>query len=424
MLVDLLKRQSTFRVAFLFGTKIIGGVALLVTHVLISRAFGLEQYGFFSFFIASSLLIGGLTHGGWQNAIIPLLKRYETRERWGRYRGVLKQSLLTTIALSLLISICVGTIGYALIDAPLQRQALLVSCLLGPVYALSAVTKGILRSVDRPHISALAEEVIAPTFYVLFLLAVGVSTIVDAMLVFFSLMFLVVLLSVFWAMRTLPTPAQMATSQSLVIPWAKYTLPLLASDLGNAAIARTDIVVLTLLSQATQTGYYSASYRIASVLLLASVCVDPLFLSRFAQTRVSRDLEAGISLLVQATLLSVAFVIIPYTLIMIFPHKLLGYFGQEFSGAALTLRILATAFFFQVATGPAALFIVMYERQKSYAQVTLLTGLMNIVLCYLLVIGYGAEGVAFAIFATFFTGKLLVYFDIYRMRHDLGPGLF
>lgn len=159
-----------------------------------------------------------------------------------------------------------------------------------------------------------------------------------------------------------------------------------------------DTILIGALRGTTEAGMYSVASRIALLVLFVMNALQAIggpLISESYSAGERQELRRVIRLL---NLCSVIAALPVVAVLALWPDKLLGLFGDEFSTAADVLRILALMQLLNVLTGPVGLLMSMTGRQRTLA--ILLGGafLVHVALCVVLVPQSGAMGAAWAAF--------------------------
>ncbi len=386
-------------------------------HALLVRQLDVDGYGNFVLFQSTILSLAIITNGGWMHGVVMLATRYSLRKRWAHYKGVIIQTYGTTIGFSILASIPIWFIATSIFQNENQVSSFRWALVFLPVYALIFSQKGIFRSLNRADLSILPDETFLPLMMVLLLFFVPVATTNQAMIYFGLLIVLIALVVFLFQLRLHPVETRQITPSFMFKPWMFYTLPMVAGEIGNIVISRTDILMISALSSSEQAGYYSMAIRLSSLIMLAHTVIWPIYSARFSQAYVKRDGAESKRLLKISTLMAGGFALIPAIILVAYPQVAMLIFGEAGENAIWPMRILALAYLAHAATGPLGLFITMHGMHRQYSYIAIAAALVNISLNLLLIPKYGAIGGALTTLVTFVVWKAILLFWLAKVWH-------
>lgn len=176
----------------------------------------------------------------------------------------------------------------------------------------------------------------------------------------------------------------------------KQSFPMMLTGSVFFVLGWTDNVVLGVFRSTAEVGIYDTAFKIAgasSIILMAVNSIQaPVFSLYHAQgekEKLRNYIHQSNKLIFYATLPVMA-------VVLFFPERLLGLFGETFSQAALPLRILALSTFVSCISGSVGNLLQMTGNQAGYNRIILIAASLGIGLCFLLVPRYGMTGAALA----------------------------
>jgi O-antigen/teichoic acid export membrane protein len=175
-----------------------------------------------------------------------------------------------------------------------------------------------------------------------------------------------------------------------------YSASVVLIAASNQLIVWTDILFLSVFVSAGAVGHYQAAYQTSALLTFALVSANTVFpplASEFCnqgETEMLRELyEVVTKWIVLVTTYAMAFVIV-------FASDLLSLFGMGFATAQSVLVLLAVSQGVVAAVGPVGYLLSMSEYERVEMINTIVAGLVNVVLNFLLIQRYGILGAAVA----------------------------
>ena len=166
-----------------------------------------------------------------------------------------------------------------------------------------------------------------------------------------------------------PTADQVAHAQQLVI---QASLPLLGSNLVRTVGVYVGTLVLGIFSTSAAAGVYTVCARIARVGVLPLSSLNTTVAPRLARLHADHATVQLREVTRRSIASSAAVATIVNIPLLVAAPWLLRTFGQEFSDATLTLRILLVASTINIATGPVAIFLQMTEQERRLLQISIL----------------------------------------------------
>jgi O-antigen/teichoic acid export membrane protein len=404
-----------------FILRVLGALLVVVMHVVISRAIGSRGYGVFSFALATANLVAAFAPMGWSLATVRLLAEYYALSDWAHYRGVLRMSLQVTLGVAVVAAVVVWLIGQAGISSPDLVVGLKYGSLLIPILAVTHIRRAFYRSVFRPDLSLLPNDIILPILMTGIVFLATPSQPEQALSIYAGLAFLVLVLSLLYFLRLLPAGARGTSPALPKVEWFHVALPMFLGGLSHSVLNRSDMVMLGALSDGGSLGLYAASYRIAvlNVFTLNSVIV--VAAPMFAASNANNDMRSLRRLLFNSTLCSALISLPLFGLMYVFPGHLLSLFGQEFDSGSALLRILALGQYAAAATGPAGTLLLMMGRERTYAKLTATMAVVNVLGNAVAIPYWGAIGAASVTTATLATWRLSM--AVLAWRHLSNSGI-
>jgi O-antigen/teichoic acid export membrane protein len=188
---------------------------------------------------------------------------------------------------------------------------------------------------------------------------------------------------------------------------AKYGLPLFVMTIVGVIAPRTDVLLLGYWSDPAQVGVYQAAYQTAAMLTLIAAALDAAFAPLSAGLFAAQDLPRLRMLYcnVSRWLLTVSFPIA--LMLLVFGSDILSMFGSAFPLAAGCLLLLALGQWVNTWTTFAHSLLLMSGRSRLAMWNGIGTGLLLLVLNWLLIPRWGITGAAFAVSLSLTIGGLL-----------------
>jgi len=369
--------------------RVIGDLATFVLFVLISRIFGKEGIGTYSFAIALTGVFAALSELGTTTFTIRELAHSSEGFAFLFGRVIVLRLLLLLVAASLL--------AVTLPLLPFPREVLVIVALIGGYQLLYQVLMG-LGAVFIAH----GRSTVAAGLEALFRIATGGAAIAAALLgaglnLTVSTMPLIALLTVLVGYvlveREFGRPT-LVRSSSLVYQIAREVLPYGLSTLFAQVQQRLDVILLGLVLGAVAAGVYNVAFRSVFMLLfipyLFGISLLP-FIARLhaaSSSKLPQLYRRSLNLAVLLGLPAAAGVT------LVAPDVIRLVFGDEFLDSVPLLRLLAWLFliaFLRFVTGA---FLTACGRQTQRTRAQGRTLVLAVVLYSILIPLYGPTGAA------------------------------
>ncbi len=398
------------------GAKICGVGLAFGVHVLLARLMGAEQYGVYMFAltILHLLLIPCLF--GFDTAIVRFSAAYAAQQEWNPLRGLYRRSTQFVLALSLTAGLGVALAVFAF-GGPGRSDltaTLLVGAFLLPVLALSAIRRASLRALKRVVVSEAADGVVRPI-----LLALGVAVAVlwagrqlDAAVAMQLNIFGAVgglLVASVYLQRKRPKEVYRARPEFRTREWVRTALPLLFVSGLYMLLGRVDKLMLGMLRDPAEVGFYSVASRVASLALFgmqASNSIAAPLISEFHSAKSREELQGLVSRVAKL----IAGISAPVLLgLLILGPWILALFGEEFKTAYLALVLLTLGQAVNASTGPVGFLLTMTGHERKGLQIVTISLVVNILLNVPGIYFFGISGAAGATSVSIVVRNLLTW---------------
>ncbi len=197
----------------------------------------------------------------------------------------------------------------------------------------------------------------------------------------------------------------------------KGSIIFLASTIANCIYTNLDSVMLTFLTDDTQTGFYSTALKIRTLLIAVVLALARVLMPRLAYSlRDGKNSEVGntVQRVMHITILGAVYLTL-FT--VFFADKIMVIFaGEIYVGAANTLRwtVMSVPVFAVSAVFTEQLYIAQ-NKEKTVTKIIILGAMADLVLNWILMPVYGSSGGAAA---TFFTEVIVLVLCLARNGTD------
>lgn len=381
----------------------LGQAAVLGVQILLTRTMGKEVYGMYAYAMAWVNVLFLIARLGLDPLLVRHTAAYKANEEWGLLRGLIRRSNLWAFSASLLLAGIAGLVVWLLQDR-LDRD-LTITFIFGlavlPLLTAASLCQSTLNGLKHVVLAQLPNRILRQSLLALIILGaiflfgqqitgpLAMAATFFAVLISFSV-------GLFWLRGRLPRGVFKASSLTLDREWFTTAMPMLLAGGAYMLTQKTDTLMLGPLAGLEEVGIYAVASRVAEFTLFgltaATAIAAPMISEAFAQKR-SQELQRVVTLTAQGAL---AFSI-PFTIVIfLFGSQILGLFGEEYSEGYWVLAILVGGQFINAMTGPIGVLMNMTGRQKQLLIIQSSALVVNVILNYFLILGYGAIGAAIA----------------------------
>jgi len=203
----------------------------------------------------------------------------------------------------------------------------------------------------------------------------------------------------------------------------REVLPFAAATVVVAVYFRASLIVLGLVSDETETGYFGAAFRVTEVLLVVPNLMVGAAFPIFA--RAARDdhdrLGYGVDRVFSASIVLGGLLVVGLTLGAPFAIDVVA--GDEFARSADVLQIQAVALMFSFAATTVFYALLSLRLHRTILVIACSALVVNIVLAATLGAAHGATGAAYATLASEVVGVAIGFFVLRRSHPAVVPSL-
>ena len=230
--------------------------------------------------------------------------------------------------------------------------------------------------------------------------------------------FVVLLFGLLWVrFYVLPPELKIAIGEYKTREWLMFAVPMLMIVGTQVIMSNTDVIMIGMIKDTSQSGIYSAAARLATLVSVSLVFVNLVltpYISEYFHNERRKELQHFISL---AARIAALFAVPLFFVLMIYGKYVLGFFGSEFKNGYYSLVILITGQLVNVLSGSVGYIMIMTGEQKQAAYVLAGSAGLNIFLNFLLIPAFGIEGAAVATTVSLILWNVVLIFYIKRRMH-------
>ncbi|MDS0259771.1 flippase [Haloarcula sp. S1CR25-12] len=372
----------------------------LGTTVILTRILGTRLYGFYTYINVLFSLVYVLARLGGDKSLLRFIPEYEEQPRKRKVVVTLAYgtSLLASVAIGGAVFLFAPTISSFTLDDVLFTEILRITAVVIPFNTLSMISYSLFKSIERMDYNVITSSIVKPFLRLVFVggaVVLGYSVVGAAagLIVSGVLGFLVAFTLLVKRVEFLgiASPSRSETKE-----YYNFSLPLTFNQLGSFAYNRTDILMIGFFFTGSAVGVYNAAFLISRILSLPLSAFNQLFppiASRLYQNGNNDDLEAIYTAVTKMIFMISLF---PAIAVLIYAPEILQVFGEGFSQGQYILMLFVIGQLTNALVGPSGYLLMMSDHQYLTMFNQLGSGILNILLNYILITNIGVIGAAVA----------------------------
>ncbi|WP_135304742.1 flippase [Haloarcula amylovorans] len=397
---------------FLGGNLFSQGIDFVKT-ILLTQFLGASLYGIFAYVVTLFSVVRVLTRLGSDSAILRFLPEFEDKHHKQRRFVTLAYAtgLFASIIVAAALFITAPIISHYTLDNPLFVDILKITAIVLPFSTTSEISCAIFKSINKQIYDVCISSIIKPIFRLLFtsialilglsLYGVAAAFVVAGILTFISSIVII------WEKTHFQYPVIPTLNETR--KYYDYSIPLTFNQFGGFLYNRADLLMVGIFLSEQVVGIYKISVVLSGFLLLPLAGFNQLFppiASQLYQEGKTDRLETIYSHISRLILI---FTLFPAAVIFVFPADILVIFGKEFTRGSTVVAVFVIAQMANIVVGPSGYVLMMTDHQYLTSVNTLASGMLNIVLNYVLILKFGFIGAAVA------TASVLSFVNIARV---------
>jgi O-antigen/teichoic acid export membrane protein len=379
------------------------GLALaFLSHLLLSRLLGAHQYGQYMIALGWAMVLVIPCRMGLDNSVLRFATVYREEGKNGDFAGLIVFSALVIL---LVASLIVGGMVVAKWAGagPLEKigwPLIAGIALLVPGLAMLGWLSALIRTANRIFASQFYEQVLRPTLLIAFLAlaaATGVGTSAGQAMMLTGATVVIAMIGI--GAHSWKIFAGMLTARAKLDnrrEWLAVSWPLFLMAAVQELLNQLDLILLGVLSNATEAAHFAVAFRLASLVSFGLMAIGtvsgPLIASAY-----NRGDRGELSQIARLTARSATlFALLMSLFLAAVGRPALGLFGDGFEDAYPILLILIVGGLANSFTGTVGYFLIMTGSERSALHI-LTGGLIVSLVCNMILIPMlGALGAAIA----------------------------
>lgn len=368
-------------------------LALFLMHVIIGRKLSPDNYGLFSFILSIVAIFVLIANMGWTTVLVKLVPHYMIKEEWSLLKGLLFRSHQMTIGISVLLCATLIIVSF-LISDPDKSKAYYYAAWLLPVISLTRLRQVLFQGLYHVKGSILPDEVFTPFLVVVCLLVLNAKNINAVISIYFSILVLVLAVTMVWLWVLLPKEMKPASMECETAVWFKLAVPFVIGGLAQVILSQCGVFLLGMFGQMKDAGLFSVAFRLALFITFAMTAINVIGMPMLSAHFNNNDLPSVIMIHKKTQLWSILGGLPVFLVLILFPERILSLFGKGFEEAAITLKILSVGQLANISVGLAGslLSVAGAERFNMMSMISSMTICLLLMLITMPV--YGSLGAA------------------------------
>lgn len=400
------------------GLKSCGALLSILVTALLARLLGVEEFGAYAYVLAVLTLLALPAEAGIPQLVAREAALGMVRKSTARVVGIWRWATRIGVAMGGLIALGLWVVQLVRPDVMGEHAGLfLVGSLLPLVLALMHIVAAFLRGLRNVVPALLVDSVVAPlTFIVLIGALVGGNaeiTASGAMGLHVVSIVIALSLGALLSFKVRPWRAAGRIEPAYDAgAWIKSLMPLSMITGFRVINAQINLVLLGVLAATTDVGVYKAVLVFSAALLLPQQAINGVISPYLVSSHERGEKKKLESIVFITALSSFVLMLIPALIFMLWGGPIIELvYGEEYRQGYVALVILLVGQVVNAGSGPVALLLNMTGYERYTLRGVGVSTMLNVVLCVILVPGYGLAGAAVASAATMVGWNLmLVYF--------------
>lgn len=403
--------------AVTFSIRVIGAVLTFISTLFFANILGASDFGLFSLGLTIITIVSVFVRAGVDNVILKQVSAHwlserEVAESYIYYSTVIV--LAIGCAATVLVWVFADVIAVLVFNKKDFAEVLRVFSYMLIPFSLVVILSETNKALGKAGLSAFYQTVFPPTVTLLIAGSLWVAnnlTVEGVVLAVGAGFFASMLTNLIGMKSHIAIPPVFALRY---VDLLKQGMHMLLVSSGALFMAWTDVIILGLLSTSENVGVYAVATRIVMVTTLLLTSINAITAPRYAKLHKDGDLKGMAELAQKSAVILLGMILIPTSIMLIFPAWMMGWFGGEFVVGSTALIILAIGQFVNVVCGSVGYLLTMTGKEKKFRDILFVTAILNVALSVNLIEVFGIEGVAFATAFSVITWNIWAMVEVRR----------
>lgn len=406
-------------------------VASFVVGVLLARGLGVKGYGYYGLALSVLTIAGIPSELGIPRVVTREIAASLARNDQAAVFGVLRWSHRVCLTISVIIGLCAAAAGVVLFSrgSTILGTTLIAGAPLIPLETMAHLKGGALQGLHHVVLGQMPINLLRPMLMAAILVPLMIAGFAlvpwTAMALYSATAGGVVVLSDIWLRKRLP-PAVPARLVEEGRRWLASSIPIALADGMRVLQTELSVLLMGLMAAPAEVGLFKIAGATAITAAAPFTIIARVAFPVMARLHADNDtvrLQKTVTALAWTQFVIVVLMAVP---LIVFPDLLLRLvFGQQFTGAAMALRIMSAGQIANAIFGPNTALLLMTNKERRVTRAMAIALALNLITIPPLVLTLGVVGAAIAYtisvlcwnVATWIDGKRLLGIDtsVFRM---------
>lgn len=410
--------------------RFLGVLILFFTDVLLGNLLGAGGFGEFSQIRATVLILSSVAIFGLDNYLIREVTILVQKGSSGAIRSLLWSAnrFVSTISIAITAILILVVVFVGFLDDSETRIIFIVGALMIPAIVLTRTICAELRGFHLVLSAQFVEHAIAPSLLIMGVLGWWHFGFLLDSLTAVSIAVFSAFMAFFVSWVTLKYISNRVTNseQQQQKAWSlwKVSIPFAVIAFTQIANAKSDILLIGIIRNDSESGIYAAASNVSSLLTFALIAMNVALAPLLVKLKETHSIEKVQGLITKVSRLGFLLSIPLFIVVFVYASTIISIYGEEFSSASIPLRILVVGQLANVSCGPVILLMMMLDLEKKAAVGSGMSLLLHIALSLLLIPSYGVVGATIATAITVCFLNVFMTILLIKNRHINPTPLF
>ena len=400
----------------------IGAILVIIQGVIITRLLGVDNYGEYTFIIATISLLSMPTKTGIATLIVREMIGAIKQKIWDVARGVVVFSFVYVTIYTISIIIVINSLMYAY---NYQRELVIYEIILIFLFGYEATRASILKSINKVKISQALEKLVKPSIIIIVCILIDnyysyldVKSVLGITIV---AIMAVSMISFLIIKNKLPEKMKRVKSRNKAGEWLKSIWDMGIFQGLKVVESSITLVLIGIFLTDKDVSYAKITFTIGALLIFVQTATNIWIGPLIARMNLEENRKDIIKVLRQGALMSSIFTFVVGIGIVYYGKDLISLlYGVEFIDAATSLWIIFFAQLVNTSFGSIGVLINMTKNEKYLRYPAVFSILTNIFIFYIFYqnLGYQAGVLGYAI-SIIFWNILLHYICVKNLKINI-----
>lgn len=389
-------------------------------NILLARILGVQDTGIYFLALTITMIATTIANFGLGNVLVRYTAAGAAQDDWTKVQAVARQgtgfALLCAACLTILLGLSAGWLSEFVLSKPELTTPLrwMALCIL-PQSQLFLHAQ-LLRGLKKIAISQYLRHIDVPLLTMIFLVMLGgIYGVNGAIWSYLSASLITAMMALwFWKKTVRSYQGGHGTVTVTLRDILRSGFTLLQSNLMSILINSATTLMLGAMSTSAAVAIYSIAFRTAMLTRFALMAVNSIAGPKYAALHSKADTKALATTSRRSALLMTLAAGPLLLIFLIFPHWVMGLFGDKFVAGSTVLMILATAQFIAVFCGSVGNLLIMSGNEKQFRNINAISVTVALSLNLILIPQFSAIGAAISVAAAIIIRSLLGTLQVYR----------